>query len=121
MLEEYGREAFLKNPFNNVILFPDPHFTLYPAIKFLRTFFEQLVPAYCMDFCLWLFKKKPLFVKLQKKIAKAILILEFFTMKQWEFTNDNLLFLSKQLSAVDNKVNLFTMIKEKFFQNLFIK
>jgi len=73
-------------------------------VKHFRTLFEQLIPAYVLDFFLKLTHKKPLFVRLQKKIKKAVEILEYFTTKQWEFTNDNLFMLMKELNDIDNKV-----------------
>ena len=70
----------------------------------MRTFFEQLIPAYVIDFLLLIGRKKPLFVRLQQKIKKAVVVLEYFTTKQWEFTNDNYLMIMKELNEADNKV-----------------
>ena len=74
----------------------------------MRTLFEQLVPAYVMDFFLKLFRRKPLFVRLQLKIKKAVEILEYFTTKEWVFSNDNLFMLMKELNEVDFQVLLIT-------------
>jgi hypothetical protein len=41
---------------------------------------------------------------LQNKIKKAVQILEFFTTKQWEFTNDNIFMLMKEMNSKDNEV-----------------
>lgn len=46
------------------------------------------------------------FVRIQKKIKKAVEILEFFTTKQWEFTNDNIFMLLDELNETDTKVNV---------------
>jgi len=70
----------------------------------LRTFFEQLIPAYFVDFLLLAVGKKALFVRLQQKIKKAVVVLEYFTTKQWEFTNDNYLMIMEELNEADNKV-----------------
>jgi fatty acyl-CoA reductase len=70
----------------------------------LRTFFEQLIPAYFVDFLLLVVGKKALFVRLQQKIKKAVVVLEYFTTKQWEFTNDNYLMIMEELNEADNKV-----------------
>jgi hypothetical protein len=45
------------------------------------------------------------FVRIQHKITKSINALEFFTTREWEFTNDNLFSLKRQLSPADSKVN----------------
>ncbi len=70
----------------------------------MRTFFEQLIPAYFVDFLLLVVGKKALFVRLQQKIKKAVVVLEYFTTKQWEFTNDNYLMIMEELNEADNKV-----------------
>jgi alcohol-forming fatty acyl-CoA reductase len=104
MLERYGRDSFLNNPFEKLFFVPNPHFTSNILVKYSRTFFEQLVPAYVLDFFLRLVKKKPLFVRLQQKCKKAVEILEYFTTKQWEFTNDNLFMLMKELNETDTQI-----------------
>ena len=38
------------------------------------------------------------------KIRKAVEILEYFTTKQWEFTNDNAFMLMNEMSTEDNQV-----------------
>jgi fatty acyl-CoA reductase len=60
MFEDYGLCSFLKYPFENIFFFPDPHFTSHKTVKYVRTFCEQLLPAYTMDFFLKIFQKKPL-------------------------------------------------------------
>ncbi|CAF0861131.1 unnamed protein product [Brachionus calyciflorus] len=104
MMNDYGVDCFLKNPFEKIFIVPNPHFTPHKSVKYLRTFFEQLIPAYLMDFFLRLLKRKPMFVKIQKKIKKAITILEYFTTHNWEFTNDNYLMLMKELNDPDKKM-----------------
>ena len=44
-------------------------------------------------------------MRIQQKIKKAVTILEYFTTRQWEFTNDNYLMLINQLNETDQKVN----------------
>lgn len=77
----------------------------FRLVKQLRTVFEQLIPAYVIDFFLLIGRKKPLFVRLQQKIKKAVVVLEYFTTKQWEFTNDNYLMIMNELNETDNKVS----------------
>jgi fatty acyl-CoA reductase len=43
------------------------------------------------------------FVRVQKKISKAVEILEYFTTKDWEFTNDNFLALMNSMNDHDKK------------------
>ena len=61
MFQSYGVESFHKHPFENILMFPNPKFTAHRTIKWLRTVFEQLVPAYTFDFILKMLHKKTLY------------------------------------------------------------
>ena len=50
-----------------------------------------------------------MFVRLQKKIKKAVEVLEYFTTKQWEFTNDNFYMIMKELNETDNQIFNFDL------------
>ena len=43
-------------------------------------------------------------MKIQQKVMKVFEILEHFTTHEWEFTNDNIMMLNKELNEVDSKV-----------------
>ena len=43
-------------------------------------------------------------MKIQGKIKKAVEILEFFTMKEWNFTNENIYKLMNEMNETDNMV-----------------
>lgn len=43
-------------------------------------------------------------MRIQNKVKKAVTSLEFFTSHQWEFTNDNLFMIMKQMNEYDAKV-----------------
>lgn len=60
MVEKYSIESLLKNPLENIFLIPNGHFTTFKSIKYVRHFFEELLPSYIMDFYLRLINKKPL-------------------------------------------------------------
>jgi fatty acyl-CoA reductase len=108
-METMMKPKIFEYPFDNIVMYPDPHFTPHRAVKVVRTFFEQLVPAYVMDFFIKFFDKKNTFsfVRIQKKITKSINALEFFTTREWEFTNDNLFMLRNQLNSTDCRVSSF--------------
>jgi fatty acyl-CoA reductase len=106
-LERFSHESLTKNPLENVFLVPDPRFTSYKSIKFLRHLFEEVLPSYIMDLYLRLANRKTLFVRLQSRIQKAVQTLEFFTSTEWEFTNDNFYAIMAEMNEVDNKVTFF--------------
>lgn len=101
MMQEYIHGSFEKYPFEKIFFIPGGRFTKNKYLKFVRCLIEQLIPAYTIDFFLAVFKQKTLFVKIQKKIQKAVKILEYFTTKQWEFTNDNIFMLMNELNETD--------------------
>lgn len=68
-----------------------------------------MIPAYVTDLLLLAVRKRPLFVRLQKKIKKAVEVLEYFTTKQWEFTNDNFYMIMKELNETDNQIFNFDL------------
>lgn len=43
-------------------------------------------------------------MRIQNKVKKAVESLEFFTSHQWEFTNDNLVMIMKQMNEYDARV-----------------
>jgi alcohol-forming fatty acyl-CoA reductase len=57
-----------------------------------------------MDTFLSLSSRKPIFLRIQRRISKAVSTLEFFTSKQWEFSNDNIYMLMKEMNDIDNKL-----------------
>lgn len=103
-LERDCHEALVKNPLENIFLVPNPRFTTFRLVKFFRSFFEEMIPSYIMDLYLRIINRRPIFVRLQGRIKKAVETLEFFTSCQWEFTNDNVHMLINEMNEVDNKM-----------------
>lgn len=104
LFENYCALTYYKYPFENPILFPRPVITESRIIAYLKQLFEQKIVAYLIDFMLKISHKKPFLVKVNKKIDKHIGVIAFFATKQWDFTNDNVLMLSKKLSSIDSKI-----------------
>ena len=59
-LERDCHEGLTKNPLENIFLVPNPRFTTFRLVKYVRSFFEELIPAYIMDSYLRLANRKPL-------------------------------------------------------------
>ena len=70
----------------------------------MRHLFEETLPSYVMDLYLRLANRKPLFVRIQAKLRKAVETLEFFTSTEWHFSNANIFALIDEMSDVDNKM-----------------
>ncbi|XP_076471448.1 fatty acyl-CoA reductase 1-like [Babylonia areolata] len=102
-VERMSHEFFIKNPCNTIARVPNPHFTLSNVWKTCSMAFDHLLPAYLMDAYLRLVGRRPMFVRIQDKLWKAVNTLEYFTCNQWNFRNDNIFMLLNRLSSEDRK------------------
>lgn len=64
----------------------------------------HLIPAAIIDSFAWLTGGKPMLWAAYKKIHKLSSVIEYFTLQQWQFTNENVLQLLKRMSPVDRSV-----------------
>lgn len=106
-MEDFSYEYFMKNPCNRLARIPNAHFTLSSLKKMVSKIFDHLLPAYLMDVYLRLIGRKPMFVRIQDRLWKAVKTLEFFTSRQWNFSNDNVFILLSKLSTEDKKTFQF--------------
>ncbi|XP_015189768.1 PREDICTED: putative fatty acyl-CoA reductase CG5065, partial [Polistes dominula] len=70
-------------------------------IYIFMTIFLHWIPAIIVDSFLYLRGKKPILLNIYRKIEKFKHVISFFSMNEWEFTNDNVLKLWDKLSIVD--------------------
>lgn len=103
MFQDNIRAHFLTNPCNKMLRVPNPSFTLNTFWRDTRWFFDQLVPAYLMDFWLRITGNRPMFVRIQDRLSKAVTTLEFFTSHEWHFSNDNIYMLLSKMNEDDKR------------------
>ncbi|XP_050411119.1 fatty acyl-CoA reductase 1 [Patella vulgata] len=115
-MERFSYEYFMKNPIDEIARVPNPRFTKYLLWKDLNVIFDHLLPAYVMDFYLWIVGRKPIFVKIQDKLWKAVKSLEFFTSHEWKFANDNINMLAEHMTAKDREIFDFDVRKIRWGQ-----
>jgi len=101
MFQDYPKEHFLSNPYAKMLRVPNPRFTLNTFWRDTWWFFEQIIPAYAMDTFLRISGKRPMFVKMQDRLSKAVTTLEFFTSNEWQFHNDNMFMLMSKMTEED--------------------
>ncbi|KAL3842113.1 hypothetical protein ACJMK2_020165 [Sinanodonta woodiana] len=106
-MERLSYEFMMKNPLNKVARIPNPRLTKSLLLHELKVLYDHMLPAYLMDFFLWIMGRKTMYVRLQDKIQKSVRSLDYFTSRQWEFSNNNMLMLQSQLSEEDKKEFLF--------------
>ncbi|XP_033224121.1 putative fatty acyl-CoA reductase CG5065 [Belonocnema kinseyi] len=88
-------------PLGGILWFPGVTITTNKTIFFILMLFYHLIPAYLVDGILKLAGKKPMLVKLQRKVYTANSSLEYFLMNVWKFKNDNFLGLLTNLPPGD--------------------
>ncbi|CAH2056218.1 unnamed protein product, partial [Iphiclides podalirius] len=75
-----------------------------PFMFWLLTLLFHFVPAYLVDGLCSLLGKERRFVKLYKKMYKLTAVLSYFTLHDWQFSDDNTHRLYKRMSKADQVI-----------------
>ncbi|ELU15810.1 hypothetical protein CAPTEDRAFT_228509 [Capitella teleta] len=102
-LETASYEFYMKHPLNNPIRIPDPKFTNSRIYKFFHVYLDHYLPAYFLDLMAKISGQKPQLLRMQSKLWRSILTLEYFTSHQWNFSCDNTNELSTHLVQSDRE------------------
>ncbi|KAG4068112.1 hypothetical protein HA402_001537 [Bradysia odoriphaga] len=109
----------VEHPMEGAIWYPT---TVLHTNRFTHATLHYLVhylPAYVLDFISWSMGKRQILVKTQKQLTKAAQILEYFTTRQWHFTDDNVRELLTHMSSTDRTTFQFDVTQinwNSFFQ-----
>ncbi|KAL0280646.1 UNVERIFIED_CONTAM: hypothetical protein PYX00_001874 [Menopon gallinae] len=88
-------------PFNDILWLPSTSVTKCRFNHYILVFFLHFIPALVFDTILKLLKKKPLLVKLQRKIFVANMALEYFLTRHWSFRHERLINLNYKIFEED--------------------
>ncbi|XP_036147918.1 putative fatty acyl-CoA reductase CG5065 isoform X3 [Monomorium pharaonis] len=105
---EIGKKHFFENPFSQPLWYPGGRLTSSKVLHWLVVIFLQTIPAYVLDILLIVTGNKPFLVRVQNRVSSGLELLQYYTMKQWIFRNDNLRELQHRLCPAD---------KETFFMD----
>ncbi|VVD00954.1 unnamed protein product [Leptidea sinapis] len=83
--KDYGRKYPLAWP----LWYPNGGITTNVIAHELRRVFYHLLPAYCIDFLLFLTGQKRFMVRVQERISQGLQVLQYFTMRPWSFPCPN--------------------------------
>ncbi|KAL7027650.1 hypothetical protein ACKWTF_005508 [Chironomus riparius] len=86
---DYAKELGDLYPVSGGLWYPDGSITQNVYVHKVKTFFFQWLPAYFIDFMLLCFGQKRFMVYVQKRIATGLEVLQFFTMRKWNFKSDS--------------------------------
>ncbi|XP_034946728.1 fatty acyl-CoA reductase wat-like [Chelonus insularis] len=78
-------------------------------VHLIYVYLFHMIPAVLVDSVLWIIGKKPMLLKIYKKIHKFMHVISYFAMQQWKFRNDNVLKLWDKLSPVDKELYQFNV------------
>ncbi|XP_012269817.2 putative fatty acyl-CoA reductase CG5065 [Athalia rosae] len=107
---EKGRGVVHDNPFEGAIWYPDGDIRSSKFVHNLFVFFFHLIPAYFIDFLMLIFRQKRFMVRVQKRISDGLEVLQYFTTREWNFHNTNLLGVWSEMSPEDKEVFSFDFI-----------
>ncbi|XP_060074421.1 fatty acyl-CoA reductase 1-like [Ylistrum balloti] len=102
-MERMSYSFMMKNPVNTVARVPNPRFTKNAIWHDLNVVFDHLIPAYLMDFYMWISGKRPIFVKIQERLRKSVASLDYFTSQEWNFNNAGLYKILEVMTPEDKK------------------
>ncbi|KAJ1521680.1 hypothetical protein ONE63_003323 [Megalurothrips usitatus] len=100
---EIGREHIHKYPFEMVLWYPDGATRTNWLTHTLIVFFFQTLPAYFIDLLLTIAGQKTFMVRVQRKIAAGMGVLQYFTMREWDFRNTRAWALWPSMNARDRQ------------------
>ncbi|KPI96441.1 Putative fatty acyl-CoA reductase CG5065 [Papilio xuthus] len=78
--------------------------TPYKILNVLLFWLLHFIPAFFVDIALTLIGKRPLLIKVYKKIYKLASVFEYFMSMEWKFHDDNTLNLYLNLSNIDRDI-----------------
>ncbi|XP_015175385.1 PREDICTED: putative fatty acyl-CoA reductase CG5065 [Polistes dominula] len=103
-LVDQGKHIVYKYPFDGMVWYPDGNIRKSKLAHNIMHFFSHVLPAYFIDFLMLIFLQKRFMVRIQKKIANGLELLEYFTTREWKFHNTNLLILDGEMSPKDKEI-----------------
>ncbi|KAL6433467.1 hypothetical protein ACFW04_006534 [Cataglyphis niger] len=105
---EIGKKHVLANPFSRPLWYPGGRLTSSKILHWFAVLWLHTIPAYLLDILFIITGNKPFMVRIQNKVNIGLELLQYYTMKQWIFCNDNLRDLHYRLCSSD---------KETFFMD----
>ncbi|XP_030767994.1 putative fatty acyl-CoA reductase CG5065 [Sitophilus oryzae] len=99
-----GRKHFYQYPFSVCLWYPGGNIKTTYAAHAVSAFFLHTVPAYIVDFFMYLTNNKPFLVRTQQRIHNGLNVLQYYTTRPWYFHNEKLEKLHEDLSDKDQAI-----------------
>ncbi|XP_017848347.1 putative fatty acyl-CoA reductase CG5065 isoform X2 [Drosophila busckii] len=101
---ETGRKFFYVTPLSFALWYPGGSIKRNYFHHMLCVIFLHYLPAYFIDFWLFLFGQKPFLVNVQRKISTGLKLLQYYTTRDWDFRNERFQQMSSQLNITDQEI-----------------
>ncbi|KAL1109971.1 hypothetical protein AAG570_014080 [Ranatra chinensis] len=102
-IEAACQATMIRDPFSEVVWYPGGSFKKSRTYNALCVLLFHTAPAFLFDLFAIITSRKPVMVRVQRKLQKALACLEFFTTNEFRFSNDNTLQLLGALRAKDRQ------------------
>lgn len=116
---ERGRKVIYENPFEMTIWYPDGNIRSSKLMHDICSIFLHFLPAYFIDFLLFIFRQKRFMVRIQRRIKDGLDLLQYFTTREWAFRSKNFLSLYSEMNDTDKRK--FNMDMEAVDENEYLK
>ncbi|KAJ0182964.1 hypothetical protein K1T71_000940 [Dendrolimus kikuchii] len=90
-------------PLDNMLWSVGGRVTTSSISHYIRVLVQHALPAVFIDTILWAFGKKPMLLKIQRRIYIANLALQYFLLQQWTFENKNFIAVRTAIKEKDKK------------------
>ncbi|CAH1642239.1 unnamed protein product [Spodoptera littoralis] len=102
-LVDMSKHVSKEIPLDDMLWHTGGTITTNPVYHYIKVLIQHLLPAILVDTLLWLIGKKPMLVKIQRRIYIANLALSYYLTQQWTFDNTNFVHLRSVLKHSDTK------------------
>ncbi|KAG5899575.1 hypothetical protein JTB14_022905 [Gonioctena quinquepunctata] len=109
-----------KHPFSELAWYPDGIMTVSRKLNAINRYLLHWIPAYIVDSLTWISGGKPTMLRIQDKLTKAAECLEYFTLNEWQFDDENVRNLVSTLNETDKREFCFDVAKinwEDYLEN----
>uniref|UniRef100_A0A336KQE3 Fatty acyl-CoA reductase n=1 Tax=Culicoides sonorensis TaxID=179676 RepID=A0A336KQE3_CULSO len=104
-----GKQISREYPFEAGVWYPDGDITTSRLVYTFNSIFFHWLPAYFIDFLMFIFGQKRFMVRIQTRVYQGLELLSFFTTRIWDFKSPNYASLQNTLSEDDKKdFNMYT-------------
>lgn len=99
-----GKNFGMQYPFEVGLWYPDGNITTNKFYHWICVILFMWLPALLIDCLLFIFGQRRFMIRVQKRIAIGLEVLQFFTTRAWDFKSNNFRELQKSLDSEDQKI-----------------